>query len=167
MSEPSSPAAERPSLTVRMHAKGIDATDSPAKDGIESVLVPKAQWREAAQALFDTGFVRFIDLTAIDDPEAELRFEMHLVVYSMAEKRWARLKARTEEKLDSVVSSTYWAAYNYEREVFDLFGVTFEGHPSLTRIMLPDGWQGHPLRRDAPLVWEPVDFTVTRDLYKT
>jgi NADH:ubiquinone oxidoreductase subunit C len=49
--------------------------------------------------------------------------------------------------------------------VFDLFGVVFEGHPDPQRIMLPEGWQGHPLRRTEPLGAEPVDFTVTRKAY--
>jgi NADH-quinone oxidoreductase subunit C len=65
------------------------------------------------------------------------------------------------------VYGLHQAVHNYEREAFDMFGVVFEGHPSLTRILMPDGWRGHPLRRDEPLMIEPVDFTVTRDLYKT
>ena len=88
------------------------------------------------------------------------------MVYSMEEKRWGRLRTRTDGKLASLFP-LYAGCHNYEREAFDLYGVVFEGHPSLTRILLPDGWQGHPLRRDTPLVLEPTDFTVTRDLYRT
>jgi hypothetical protein len=94
------------------------------------------------------------------------RFEVQLLVYSMKEKRHARIKAYTADKLPAV-TPVFEGAHNYEREAFDLFGVVFEGHPSLTRIMLPDGWVGHPLRRDAVQPVEPVDFTVTRDLYNT
>ena len=67
----------------------------------------------------------------------------------------------------ATISSLYDAALWYEREVFDLFGVVFDGHPRLTRILLPDEWQGHPLRRDAQEPREPVDFTVTRSVHRT
>ena len=138
----------------------------PSKDGHESASVPRAQWRAAAEWMRDHGFERFIDLTCVDEPDSPERFEVHLVLYSMNEKRWARLVARTDEELDSVFP-VFAGVHNYEREAFDLFGVQFTGHPKLTRLLLPDGWQGHPLQRDAPLQLEPVDFTVTRDLYKT
>lgn len=141
------------------------------KDGHETVLVPPERFADGARWLRDhAGFTRFVDLTCVDDPERPAesgpRFEVQLLVYSMSERRWARLKARTAGQLPSV-TPVFQAAHNFEREVFDLFGVVFDGHPSLTRILLPEGWQGHPLRRDAPLPREPADFTVTRPQYRT
>jgi NADH:ubiquinone oxidoreductase subunit C len=159
--------AEKPTLAARLRAHVAEATEAPSRDGHEAVLVPRERWLDAARALRDQEkYIRFIDLTCVDEPEHQLRFEVLLMVYSIEEKRWARLKTRTDEKLPSVYA-LYNGAHNYEREVYDLFGVVFEGHPKLTRILLPDGWKGHPLRRDEELKVEPVDFTVTRELYKT
>jgi NADH-quinone oxidoreductase subunit C len=159
--------APTPSLADKL---GIDgATLRASKDGIETVVVPAARFADAAKALRDGhGFVRFIDLSVVDLVESGRadRFEVYLLVYSMKEKRHARLQATTADKIPSV-TPLFAGAHNYEREAFDLFGVVFDGHPALTRIMLPDGWQGHPLRRDYDMPVEPVDFTVTRDLYNT
>jgi NADH-quinone oxidoreductase subunit C len=161
---------ETKSTLVERLSGVVGGTGAPSSDGIPSVGVVPGAWLDAARAIDRAGFTRFIDLTAIDrvgTPQAEGgRFEVHLLVYSMTEHAWARLLTRTDDKLASVFS-VFPAVHNYEREVFDLFGVVFEGHPRLTRLMLPDGWQGHPLRRDEPLVLEPTDFTVTRELYKT
>ncbi len=158
---------DKPTLAARLRTRVSDAAEAATRDGIDTVDVPRERWAEAAQALRDhEGFVRFIDLTVVDDPDHALRFEVHLVLYSMNEKRWGRLRTRTGEKLASV-TPLFLGAHNYEREVFDLYGVVFDGHPRLTRILLPDGWKGHPLRRDEAMVLEPTDFTVTRDLYKT
>lgn len=160
-------SAERVHLAARLRTKIADAMEGTSRDGIDTVVVPRQHWLEAARALCDgEKFVRFIDLTAVDEPEHELRFQVHLLTYSMEENRWARLSTRTDSRLASVFP-VYVGVHNYEREVFDLFGVVFEGHPQLTRIMMPDGWKGHPLRRDEVLSLEPTDFTVTRDLYKT
>jgi NADH:ubiquinone oxidoreductase subunit C len=84
----------------------------------------------------------------------------------MQQQTWLRLKTRTDGEAPSItplVPAANW----YEREVFDLFGIRFDGHPDLRRIMLPDDWQGHPLRRTEPIGAEPVDFTVTRSAYGT
>jgi NADH-quinone oxidoreductase subunit C len=131
-------------------------------------VVPPARWADAARALADLSYIRFLDLSVVDHVERGRadRFEVYLVAYSMQEKGWARIKTFTEGTLPSV-TPTYHAANAYEREAFDLFGVTFTGHPNLTRILLPEGWQGHPLRRDYDMPTEPVDFTVTRELYNT
>jgi NADH-quinone oxidoreductase subunit C len=65
----------------------------------------------------------------------------------MAEHRWLRIKTQTDERVASV-TEVFAGANWYEREVYDLFGVDFPGHPDLRRIMLPDDWVGHPLRKD-------------------
>jgi len=100
------------------------------------------------------------DLTAVDRLPLEPRFE---VVYLLT---WydppARLRVKTrlpgaDPQAESVTG--LWPAANWlEREVYDLFGIRFRGHPDLTRILLPDDWEGHPLRKDYPLVEEPVEF---------
>lgn len=151
--------------------KIADACVLVTSDGIETLVVPKERWQDAVRALADEhGFGRFIDLTVVDclgsTSSDERRFEIQLLVYSMGEKRWLRLQTRTGGKLASI-HAVFAGVHNYEREAFDLFGIVFEGHPRLTRIMMPDGWQGHPLRRDFDMPVEPVDFTVTRDLYDT
>ena len=84
--------------------------------------------------------------------------------YSQERRTWLRLKARTDRDAPSITPIVPGANW-YERELYDLFGIHFEGHPELRRIMLPDDWRGHPLRRTEPLGSEPVDFTVTRSVY--
>jgi NADH-quinone oxidoreductase subunit C len=89
------------------------------------------------------------DLTAVDWPKREQRFDVVLNMYSLEKNERLRLKvyASAEERVPSVQG--VWATANWEeREVYDMFGVVFEGHPELKRILLPDEWQGHPLRKD-------------------
>ncbi|MFN8523398.1 MAG: NADH-quinone oxidoreductase subunit C [Chloroflexota bacterium] len=136
-----------------------------AADGITNVLVPADGLVNAVRALRDDlGFVRFIDLTCVDDPGEDERFELQYLLYSMDEHRWLRVKCRTADAVPSITPLMAGANW-YEREVYDLFGVRFEGHPKLTRLMMPDDWEGYPLRKDAPKFWEPVDFKVTRPVY--
>ncbi len=89
------------------------------------------------------------DLTAVDWPKREKRFDVVLNMYSMEKNERLRLKvhATADERVPSVQG--VWATANWEeREVYDMFGIVFEGHPGLTRILMPDEWQGHPLRKD-------------------
>jgi NADH-quinone oxidoreductase subunit C len=88
-------------------------------------------------------------LTAVDWPKREKRFDVALDLYSFPKNVRLRLKvhAADAEEVPSVVS--VWPAANWqEREVFDMFGIVFSGHPDLKRILLPDEWQGYPLRKD-------------------
>ena len=102
---------------------------------------------------FDQKFIRLSTVTAVDRYPAEPRFEVVYHLHSIERNERLRLKARlagSETKIESVTS--VWRSANwYEREVFDLFGITFTGHPDLRRIMMPDDWDGHPLRKDYPI----------------
>src|SRR5580704_2068314 len=89
------------------------------------------------------------DLTAVDWPKREKRFDIVLNMYSFEKNERLRLKAQSsaDERVPSVQG--IWSTANWmEREVYDMFGVIFEGHPDLRRILLPDEWQGFPLRKD-------------------
>jgi NADH-quinone oxidoreductase subunit C len=150
-----------------LRASFPNAHHGVSADGIPYVLVRPENIAETARVARDElGYVRWVDLTAVDEPDVEPRFELQYLLYSMAERRWLRLKTQTDDKVPSV-TGVFPGANWYEREVFDLFGVEFEGHPDLTRIMMPDDWQGHPLRRDYPIGGEAVDFTVTREILGT
>ncbi len=104
------------------------------------------------------------DVCGVDYPKKEKRFEVVYNLYSIP-KRWrVRLKVNIgeEESIPSVTS--IWSTANWlEREVFDMFGVEFENHPDLRRILMPDDWLGHPLRKDFPLSREEVAFSYNKD----
>jgi NADH-quinone oxidoreductase subunit C len=99
----------------------------------------------------ETRFVNFIDLTAADYPEREKRFEVVYHLLSPYKNTRIRVKCATSEA-DVVPSAigAFPAANWFEREVFDLYGILFSGHPDLRRILTDYGFQGHPLRKDFP-----------------
>jgi NADH-quinone oxidoreductase subunit C len=141
-----------------------DAIFVPA-DGIPTVRVPLPGLMGALESVRGPlGHARFVDLTAVDLLQREDRFELVYLFYSLEQRSWLRLKTRTDRFAPSITPLVPGANW-YERELFDLFGIQFQGHPDLRRIMLPDDWRGHPLRRTEPLGAEPVDFTVTRKTY--
>ncbi len=94
-----------------------------------------------------------MDLTVVDYLGKEPRFEVVYHLYSLAYNRRVRIKTRVSESecsVDSIVS--IWPSANwFEREAFDLYGIVFKGHPNLSRILLYDSFQGHPLRKDYPI----------------
>ncbi len=109
--------------------------------------------RSAAAAMQAAGYNFFEDLTAVDWFPSSPRFQLSYHILSHSLKERIRLRVMLEEASPAVESITpVWPSANYyEREVFDLFGVRFEQHPNLRRIMMPDDWQGHPLRKDYPV----------------
>ena len=98
-------------------------------------------------------FVRLADLTAVDWHPREPRFEVIYHLHSVERNERLRLKCLLPgdgAEIDSV--TCVWRSANWhEREVFDLFGITFRNHPNLRRIMMPEDWEGHPLRKDYPV----------------
>ncbi len=107
----------------------------------------------ACRFLKTTGkFERLSAVTAVDRFPVEPRFEIVYHFHSISRNARLRVKSRVggpHPTIDSV-SPVYLSANWYEREVFDLFGVQFRNHPDLRRIMLPEDWEGHPLRKDYP-----------------
>ena len=108
---------------------------------------------EACEALRAAGYIFFEDLTAVDWYPQEPRIQLSYLLLSFKLKQRVRIIVRLDSADLSAPSITgVWPSANfYEREVFDLFGVDFPGHPRLTRIMMPVDWKGHPLRKDYPV----------------
>lgn len=97
-------------------------------------------------------FDMLVDLTAVDRPSEAQRFEIIYILYSFARNERVRVKTRVgESEAAPSVVSVYAGANWLEREVFDMFGVRFEGHPDLKRILMPDDWSGFPLRKEASI----------------
>lgn len=94
-------------------------------------------------------FDMLADLTAADWPKREKRFDVILNLYSFAKNERLRLKVRAGDGENVPSVTGVWPGANWlEREAFDMFGIVFSGHPDLKRILLPDEWQGYPLRKD-------------------
>jgi NADH-quinone oxidoreductase subunit C len=112
------------------------------------------------QAVKDAGFETFIDLCAVDHLNREPRYDVVINVLSMEHAQRLIIKVGIPGDEPSVASITpvYTGANFYEREAWDLFGIVFEGHPDLTRILLPDEWEGHPLRKNYSVGAVPVQF---------
>ena len=119
-----------------------------------SIYVARENIRDACAQLKSQGLTDYMsDLTCADYYPREPRFEMAYHLLSIARKERARLKVKIsgdDPVLESITA--VWPSANFfEREVFDLFGIRFLGHPYMRRIMMPEDWEGHPLRKDYPV----------------
>ncbi|MDQ2834866.1 MAG: NADH-quinone oxidoreductase subunit C [Acidobacteriota bacterium] len=129
------------------------ATDAKYDRNELTITVAREAIVTAMKAMQQAGYNFLEDVTAVDWYPSEPRFQIVYHVLSMTMKQRVRLVVRLDSdsaSLDSITS--VWPAANfYEREIFDLFGVHFGGHPNLRRIMMPEDWNGHPLRKDYPV----------------
>ena len=132
---------------------GVRETSTPLGDEV-AVIDKELLLRVAAflkGAPFE--FTMLLDLTCVDFRGEEPRFEMVYHLFSLTRNRRLRIKARLPENELRIASLTsLWKNADWlEREVYDMFGVHFEGHPDLRRLFMYDGFEGHPLRKDYPL----------------
>jgi NADH/F420H2 dehydrogenase subunit C len=120
-----------------------------------TVIVPAAHIIEAAMHLRDAPEAAFdycSDLTATDWPPRAERFDVIYCLYSTRHRHRVRIKVKVAENQPLASVTGVWTAANWlEREVYDMFGVNFTGHPDRRRILMPDDWQGYPQRKDYPL----------------
>jgi NADH-quinone oxidoreductase subunit C len=158
---PPAPTQLENEFTFKMRSRFGDALIETTIDRKQAIaLIDAAAAREIAE-WFRGGerFEMLTDLTAVDWPRREKRFDVVWNLYSLSRNERFRLKAhaRDGERVPSVVP--VWPAAEWlERECFDLFGIVFEGHPDLRRILLPDEWHGHPLRKDYDILKQDTEW---------
>ncbi|MFL2680665.1 MAG: NADH-quinone oxidoreductase subunit C [Candidatus Actinomarina sp.] len=119
------------------------------------------EYHKYVKSLFDEGYEMMVDLTAVDwFRKKEPRFEIIVNLLSLSKNLRRTIKVQVQDDTLTIPSITdiYPGANFYEREVFDMFGIIFENHPELTRILMPDDWIGHPLRKDYGSGRIPVQF---------
>ncbi len=157
-------ATEAPSPIA---ASGVAQDDAR---GQQVLHVTRERYLEATERLRESGYEMCADLCAVDYlrhfdrplPEGTTaeRFEIVVNLLSLEHHRRVRLRVQVPES-DPVVPSLfhlYPGTENMEREAFDMYGLRFEGHPDLTRILMPEDWEGHPLRKDYSVGRVPVQF---------
>ena len=155
-------AVEEPAL--------IHGAPSSLSRGQLVVHVDRSTYLEVVSALRDDGYAFCSDLTAVDylltldrplpagvTPE---RFEVSVALLDMQGGKRVRVRAQVPEREPTLPTlfELFPGTEAMEREVYDMFGIVFEGHPDLTRILMPDDWEGHPLRKDYPIGRIPVQF---------
>ena len=142
------------SVAAALEARFPDAiTGGHAERGEPTLFIAPSRIVDVCRFLKEEqAFIRLSGITAVDWIPADPRFEVVYLLHSLDRNERLRLKCRVAEgqEIDSVTS--VWRSANwYEREVFDMFGVAFRGHPDLRRILMPADWEGHPLRKDYPV----------------
>lgn len=143
---------------------GDAITEAVATLGQQIIRVKKESYLELCRFLHDDDEAAFdmcTDLTATHWPDrAGQEFDIVVLLYSVAKNRRLRVKAAIAQGETCPSITMIWAGANWmEREVYDMFGIRFEDHPDLRRILLPSDWPGHPLRKDYPVEYRDNEWT--------
>lgn len=149
------------SRVLEQLAEAFDDVVWEKSHGQDVARVPTTAWFSFAEAAKEAGFEVCADVTAVDwMRKRPQRYEVVLSLLSM--QHGLRLRAiGAVEREDPVIASVtpIWPGAGYgEREVYDMFGIRFDGHPDLTRILMPDDWEGYPMRKDYGVGAVPVQF---------
>jgi len=149
---------------------GVPVTTSR---GVDVLFPPIDDYLRVVEALRDEGFAMCVDITAVDflthpgrplpDGVPAERYEVVVNLLALEQRQRARVRVQVPEADPTVPSlfGLYPGTEAPEREVFDMFGIAFDGHPDLTRILMPEDWEGHPLRKDFAIGRIPVQFKAT------
>jgi NADH-quinone oxidoreductase subunit C len=148
--------------------------DRGVSAGDQWITVPAERVRDALAALKADGYRLLVFLTCVDhladrSREWPARFELVYQLRNLETREQLRVRAFVDgdpPRIDSAWDIFPPANWD-ERETYDLFGIVFNEHPDLTRILMPDDWVGHPLRRDYPVGGEPVDFSEEHEKWQT
>ncbi len=135
--------------------------------GETTIIIDPPQIARVAAHLRDAEGLKYNFLVSIvgvdylpESPRFAVDYHLHSLIFNQA----VRLKVRLEEGQSVPSVTPLWSGANWqEREVYDMFGITFEGHPDLRRILMPEGWDGFPHRKDYPLGYEVVQFSFNFD----
>jgi NADH-quinone oxidoreductase subunit C len=107
----------------------------------------------------DEGFDYCVDITAVHYPKRDEQFDLVWILYSFPRNERIRVKTLLKDGAAAPSVTSIWSTANWlEREVFDMFGIGFDGHPDLRRILLPDGWKGHPLRKEYSILQQDTEW---------
>ena len=141
----------------QMYGSGITALTHLGQNYLE---VDRSLIPEILQLLRDDEqFDYCVDLTAVHYPKREKQFDVVWVLYSFARNERIRVKTQVADGATVPSSVPIWATCNWlEREVYDMFGIKFDGHPDMKRILLPDGWKGFPLRKDYGILQQDSEW---------
>ena len=127
----------------------------------EIISTSTEEYKELIESLKKDGFEMMVDLTVVDwFRKKEPRFEIVVQFLSTSKnsRKTVKVFVNDEDLTISSITDVYPSANFYEREAFDMFGIVFENHPALTRILMPDDWEGHPLRKNYGSGRIPVQF---------
>jgi len=145
--------ADHPAVAAILSWNPVALADARWDRNELTLTIPREEIVGAGIAVQQAGYNFLEDVTAVDWYPAAPRFQIsyHIVSHSLKER--IRLRVMLDEASPAVqtITSVWPSANYYEREVFDLFGVRFDEHPNLRRIMMPEEWSGHPLRKDYPV----------------
>ncbi|MGH9778093.1 MAG: NADH-quinone oxidoreductase subunit C [Candidatus Acidiferrales bacterium] len=145
-------------LVRRLRARFGAALGDATLDRRQAIVVVRERLTEICEYLkTEEKFDFLADLTAVDWFERQPRFDVILNLYSFPHNQRLRLKATVNDACPSVTG--IWPGANWlERECYDMFGIRFEGHPNLKRILMPDEWKGYPLRKDYDILKQDTDW---------